>query len=385
MTNTKFILMALVFLLWAGSTSGATRARDLGIPFDGTPGPHNAITDVAGVEVGYATLISGEGELVIGKGPIRTGVTAIHPLGKHTTNRVFAARFTMNGDGEMTGTHWIDEFGTFGGPVLLTNTVSVGDVHAAAIDWMRERNPDAMTHLPVVAETWDGDLNDHYGRHIKREHVYEALNSATSGPVAEGNVGGGTGMITHGFKAGTGTSSRKVGPYTVGVLVQANHGNPWRLTIAGVPVGKILNPDETNHFSTTQTSGSSIIVVVATDAPLLPMQLQRLAKRPAMGVALVGGIAERTSGEIFLAFSTANGAPDIDGEIVTLKALSDNAVYTLDYLYEAVINATEEAIINALIAAETMEGANGYRVEAIDHQQVINLLQQYGRLNKKNE
>lgn len=385
MTISHSFPVVLAILAFANPIGAAERARELGIPFDGIPGPHNAITDVAGVEVGYVTLISGDGKLVIGEGPVRTGVTAIHPRGKANTNRVFAARFTMNGDGEMTGTHWIDEFGTFGGPVLLTNTVSVGDVHAAAIDWMRARNPDAMTHLPVVAETWDGDLNDHYGRHIKREHVYEALNSATSGPIAEGNVGGGTGMVAHGFKAGTGTSSRKVGPYTVGVLVQANHGLPWRLSVAGVPVGQVLNPDDTNHFSEQQTSGSSIIVVVATDAPLLPMQLLRLAKRPAMGVALVGGVAERTSGEIFLAFSTANGSPAVDGEILQLDMLSDNAVYTLDYLYEAVIQATEEAIINALVAAETMVGADGYTVEAINHQKLQDILRQYGRLETSHE
>ena len=303
---------------------------------------------------------------------------------------MFAARFTMNGDGEMTGTHWIDEFGTLYGPILLTNTVSVGDVHAASIDWMRQRNPGSMTHLPVVAETWDGDLNDHYGRHIKKEHVFGALDGARGGPVAEGNVGGGTGMFAHGFKAGTGTSSRRVGPYTIGVLVQANHGLPWRFTVAGVPVGQILKPDTTNHFEDSSSAsqpaephrqaGSSILVVVATDAPLLPMQLERLAKRPAMGIGRVGGIGERTSGEIFLAFSTANGSPPQEGEVQTLQALTDDAVYTLDYLYEGVIQATEEAILNAMIAAETMVGANGFRVESLDHEELRKILRDYGRL-----
>ena len=366
--------------LIALAASAEPRSRDLGILFDGTPGPLNAITDVAGVEVGYSTILRGEGELVIGEGPVRTGVTAIHPRGKSNTNGVFAARFTMNGDGEMTGTHWIDEFGTLYGPILLTNTVSVGDVHAASLEWMRRRNPKAMTHLPVVAETWDGDLNDMYGRHITQEHVFAALDSATGGPIAEGNVGGGTGMICHGFKGGTGTSSRRVGPYTVGVLVQANHGLPWRLTISGVPVGQVLSPDPGTHFSPQSPTGSSIIVLVATDAPLLPMQLKRLAKRPAMGIARVGGIAERTSGEIFLAFSTANESPKRDGEVETLQALTDDAVYTLDYLYEGVIQATEEAILNAMIAAETMVGANGYRVERLDHQRVQDLLRAHGRL-----
>lgn len=374
-------LIALLLVQPACATADqAPRARDLGIPFDGTPGPNNAITDVAGVEVGYTTLIEVDGPLEIGKGPIRTGVTAIHPLGKETTDGVFAARFTMNGDGEMTGTHWIDEFGTLFGPVLLTNTYSVSDVHAASLEWMRRRDPDNMTHLPVVAETWDADLNDMYGRHIKEHHVFAALDSASSGPIAEGNVGGGTGMISHGFKAGTGTSSRRVGPYTVGVLVQANYGLPWRLTIAGVPVGEILNPDETDHPFGQTPSGNSIIVIVATDAPLLPMQLERLAKRPAMGIARIGGIAERGSGEIFLAFSTANTHGRPETEIVTFDALTDDAVYTLDYLYEAVIQATEEAIVNALIAADTMVGVDGYTVESIDHEVLRDILRAHNRL-----
>lgn len=378
---TRLLVLALLLAGSAGAEADdAPRARDLGIPFDGEPGPFNAITDVAGVEVGYSTLIGGEGDLVIGEGPVRTGITAIHPRGRQATAPVFAARFTMNGDGEMTGTHWIDEFGTIYGPILLTNTVSVGDVHAATLEWMRERNPNDMTHLPVVAETWDADLNDMYGRHVKEQHVYEALNGATGGAIAEGNVGGGTGMICHGFKAGTGTSSRRVGPYTVGVLVQANHGLPWRLTVAGVPVGQILNPDTTNHFADQPSGGSSIIVVVATDAPLLPMQLERLAKRPAMGVARIGGIAERASGEIFVAFSTANAAPALDDEILTLRALTDDAVFTLDYLYEAVIQATEEAIINSMIAAETMTGVNGTRIESIDHESLRDILREHGRL-----
>lgn len=376
--------MRLLIVLWSllvvSTASASTRARDLGIPFDGTPGTHNALTDVAGVEVGYVTLIRGEGPRVIGEGPVRTGVTAIHPRGKADARGVFAARFTMNGDGEMTGTHWIDEFGSLYGPILLTNTVSVGDVHAASIDWMRARRPQDMTHLPVVAETWDGYLNDMYGRHVTRDHVFAALDGTSSGAIAEGNVGGGTGMICHGFKAGTGTSSRRVGPYTVGVLVQANHGLPWRLTIAGVPVGSILEPDTGEGLESDPDGGSSIIVVVATDAPLLPMQLRRLAMRPALGIARVGGIAERTSGEIFLAFSTANDPAPASGEIATYQALSDDATNRLDRLYEAVVQATEEAIVNALVAAETMEGPTGRRVEAIEHERLREILRQHGRL-----
>lgn len=380
MIRTVGLCAFLTIFPLASSAETAPRARDLGIPFDGISGPNNAITDVAGVEVGYATLIEGSGPLVIGKGPVRTGVTAIHPLGKDNTDGVFAARFSMNGDGEMTGAHWIDEFGTLFGPVLLTNTYSISDVHAATLEWMRARDPDNMTHLPVVAETWDANLNDMYGRHIKQEHVFEALNSATTGKISEGNVGGGTGMITHGFKAGTGTSSRRVGPYTVGVLVQANFGLPWRLTIAGAPVGEILNPDVTNHSFDRLQTGNSIVVIVATDAPLLPMQLERFAKRPAMGIARIGGVAERGSGEIFLAFSTANRHGRPSNEVVTYKALTDDAEYTLDYLYESVIQATEEAIVNALIAAETMVGANDLKVERLDHETLRQILRDYNRL-----
>ena len=374
-----------VFLLFlAGSVFGneAPRARDLGIPFYGEPGPHNAITDVDGVTVGYTTLIRGDGKLEIGKGPVRTGVTAIHPRGGDNTAGVYAARFSMNGDGELTGTHWLDEFGTLYGPILITNTVSVSDVHAASVDWMRARNPKKMTHLPVVAETWDGMINDHYGRHIKPEHVYAALDNAKSGPIAEGNVGGGTGMSSFGVKAGTGTASRRVGPYTVGVLVQANHGLPWRLTISGVPVGQILFPDTSDHFNAHRSDGSSIIVVVATDAPLLPMQLERLAKRPAMGIARVGGVAERGSGEIFVAFSTANTIEPSDGELVKIEVLSDDAMYTLDYIYEAVADATEEAIINAIIAAETMTGINDVEIKRLDHATVQKILRQHNRLHE---
>ncbi|MEL6188532.1 MAG: P1 family peptidase, partial [Myxococcota bacterium] len=378
--RSRSLALSCLALAVASASHGAhakdrPRARDLGVPFDGTPGPNNAITDVAGVEVGYATLIRGNGPLKVGRGPVRTGVTALHPLGRAETAGVFAARFS--------GTHWIDEFGTLFGPILLTNTVSVGDVHAAALDWMRERNPKDMHHLPVVAETWDGHLSDHYGRHIKKTHVFAALNSARTGALREGNVGGGTGSAAHGFKAGTGTASRKVGPYTVGVLVQANHGLPWRLTVAGVPVGQILKPDDTQPArkapKARASGGSSIVIVVATDAPLLPMQLERFAKRPAMGVARTGGVAERGSGEIFLAFSTANRLTYAGREVVTYRALTDDAEYTLDYLYEGVVQATEEAIVNALVAADTMVGINGVRIESLDHQTLQEILERYNR------
>ena len=381
----RWIVIAVFFLAGSVFAEDKPRARDLGIPFHGEPGPHNAITDVAGVTVGYTTLIRGEGKLVIGKGPVRTGVTAIHPRGRESTNGVYAARFSLNGDGEFTGAHWLDEFGSLYGPILITNTVSVGDVHAATLDWMRARNPKEMSHLPVVAETWDGMINDHYGRHIKREHVYAALDNAKAGPIAEGNVGGGTGMRSFGVKAGTGTASRRVGPYTVGVLVQANHGLPWRLTIAGVPVGEILFPDTTDHFASRRPDGNSIFVVVATDAPLLPMQLERLAKRPALGIGRVGGVAERGSGEMFIAFSTANVIEPGDGELVTIEVLSDDAEYTLDYLYEAVVDATEEAIINAIVAAETMTGINGVRIDKLEHATIQEILRQHNRLLQTNQ
>jgi len=375
-------ILTSLLVFASSAVADGPRARDLGIPFDGSPGPHNAITDVAGVEVGYATIIEGEGPLVIGEGPVRTGVTGILPRGRDAKRGVFAAYFNMNGNGEMTGTHWIDHSGMLWGPVLITNTISVGDVHAAALEWMFVRGFEARTALPVVAETWDLGLNDMFGRHVKKEHVFAALDGARNGPLDEGNVGGGTAMKSHGFKAGTGTSSRKVGPYTVGVLVQANHGLPWRLTIAGVPVGRILNPDTTNHFGDEAPDGSSIIVVVATDAPLIPKQLERIAMRPALGIGRVGGVAEAGSGEIFLAFSTANDSPALEGEVETLQALGPGAQYTLDYLYEGVVQATEEAIVNALVAAETMVGADGTTVEAIDHERLREILREHGRLDE---
>src|SRR5262245_6910160 len=285
------------------------RARELGVPFEGVPGKLNAITDVAGVEVGHTTLIRGEGKLMVGQGPVRTGVTALLPRGRESLDRVFAAWFSLNGNGEMTGTTWIDESGCLEGPVLITNTHSVGVVRDAAVEWLVKRDPSIVFALPVVAETYDGFLNDVNGFHVTREHVFAALEAARGGPVAEGNVGGGTGMRLHRFKGGIGTSSRllppKDGGYTVGVLVQANYGRREQLKIAGVPVGKEIT-DLLPTEGGAGEEGGSIIIVVATDAPLLPHQLKRLVKRAALGLAQVGGIGENTSGDIFIAFSTSN-------------------------------------------------------------------------------
>ena len=360
------------------------RARDLGIPFDGTPGPFNAITDVKGVEVGYKTLIEGSGKLVIGKGPIRTGVTAIFPKGKGSLERVFAAWFTLNGNGEMTGTTWVDESGCLGSPVLITNTHSVGIVRDAVIEWYTKRikgsDYSGDISLPVVAETWDGFLNDINGFHVKKEHVFEAMESATGGPIKEGNVGGGTGMVVHQFKGGTGTSSRKLdvkdGGYTLGVLVQANYGRRPLLSVAGVPVGKEIT-DLLPLPGKADADQGSIIVVVATDAPLLPHQLERLVKRVSLGIGVMGGRGGNSSGDIFIAFSTANPEVSKEDGIVHLEMLPNEKI---NPLFEAAAAATEESIVNAMIAAETMEGVNGNKVYAIPHDRLIEVLKKYGRM-----
>ena len=381
------LLMFCLLTLPAWAQSIKPRARDLGIPFTGTPGKYNAITDVVGVEVGHKTLISGSGKLEVGKGPVRTGVTAIFPRGKSSFERVFAAWFTLNGNGEMTGTTWIDESGCLGSPVLITNTHSVGTVRDAVIHWSIEKAPKGANYsgdfsLPVVAETWDGFLNDINGFHVKREHVYEALNTASSGPVAEGNVGGGTGMVVHGFKGGIGTSSRKLdekdGGYTVGVLVQANYGARPLLTIAGVPVGKEI-PDLMPEKGKSAEDQGSIIVIVATDAPLLPHQLERLVKRVSLGIGVVGGRGGNSSGDIFLAFSTANPeVSKLDG-LAHVTMLPNEKI---NPLFTAVAEATEESIVNAMIAAETMEGINGNKVYAIPHERLITILKKYNRYVK---
>ena len=367
------------------------KARALGVPLTGTPGPHNAITDVAGVEVGHCTLIEGEGKLKVGVGPVRTGVTAILPRGK-VYGPCFAGFYALNGNGEMTGVHWLQESGFLEGPLLLTNTHSVGVVRDAVVKWQFEQElydpffADQFFLLPVVAETFDGLLNDINGFHVKETHVFEALNSAAGGPVAEGNVGGGTGMVCHGFKGGIGTASRVIEnstgeDFTVGVLVQANYGLRHQLTVAGVPVGLEL-PDllpELN-FNSNQRETGSIIGVVATDAPLLPHQLERLAKRAPLGVARVGGVGGNSSGDLFLAFSTADpGAAARTGPI-NLTMLPNDA---LDPLFEATVQATEEAILNALTGAETMMGVNGNTVHALPVERMRGVLKRYGRLNEQ--
>lgn len=354
------------------------RARDLGVPFEGTPGALNAITDVAGVEVGFVTLISGDGPLDVGKGPVRTGVTAILPRGKASNDPVMAGWFTMNGNGEMTGTTWVKESGFLEGPVCITNTHSVGTVRDASIAWALKHG---ATHqpwsLPVVAETWDGTLNDINGFHVKPEHVFQALDTATGGRVAEGNVGGGTGMICYQFKCGTGTASRKldaqVGGYTVGVLVQANHGRRAELRIAGVPVGAEI-PVITSAGGEDELG--SIIIVVATDAPLLPHQLERIARRASLGLARTGATSGNGSGDIFIAFSTANpGAAAQD--VAAVRMLSNERISAL---FSATVQATEEAIVNALVGAHTMRGINGRIVESLPHDRLRELLQRFGRL-----
>lgn len=378
------LLLLLLSLIQGSLAQHKPRARDLGIPFEGTPGPNNAITDVAGVEVGFTTLISGEGKLVPGKGPVRTGVTAILPRGENSDDQCFAAWFTLNGNGEMTGTTWIQESGCLEGPVMLTNTTSVGTVRDAVLEWEMKRHGKTYQPwlLPVVAETWDGGLNDISGFHVKPEHVFQALDAARSGPVAEGNVGGGTGMVAHAFKAGTGTASRKLdatsGGYTVGVLVQANYGIRRNLRIAGVPVGLEI-PDLLPERGKVDEGSGSIIVVAATDAPLLPHQLKRMATRIALGVGVVGGKGENSSGDIFVAFSTANADAARDSGIVTVQMVPNDR---LNPLFNAVVQSTEEAIVNALVAAETMVGANGRKVFALPHDRLREILKKYNRLNQ---
>jgi len=370
---------AIMLCAHAASAAAAPkpRARELGIPLDGTPGQLNAITDVASVAVGYTTLIEGSG-----KNAVRTGVTAILPRGRATLEKsVFAGVFSLNGNGEMTGTHWIEESGFLEGPVMITGTHSVGTVRDAVIAWRIEQgNPDPSGYwwsLPVVAETWDGDLSDANGFHVKAEHVFAALEGAQGGALAEGNVGGGTAMVCHEFKCGTGTSSRVVEiagqRYTVGVLVQANYGVRSELRIAGVPVGKFMpvKPPEA------QDQGS-IIIVVATDAPLLPQQMKRLARRASLGLARNGSYAGDGSGDLFLAFSTANAAANHVASF-ELRALGNGQ---LNPLFLATVQAVEESIINAMVAAETMTGRNGATVPAIDTGELKKILQRFDRLQR---
>ncbi len=354
------------------------RARDLGVPFTGTPGPLNAITDVPGVEVGHTTIVRGDGALVVGRGPVRTGVTAIWPRGKRWSP-VFAGWFAGNGFGEMTGAPWVVEGGVLGGPVMITGTYSVGVVRDAVNSYFHEvlRTPISW-HQPVVGETSDAFLNDGQGQHVTRAHTFEALGAARGGPVPEGNVGGGTGMVAHGFKGGIGTASRMVGTEVVGVLVQANYGTRESLTIAGVPVGREITGAEQRRIPPAPADrDGSIIVVVATTAPLLPHQLERLARRVPMGIARLGGTASNGSGDIFIAFSTANPGAAAETGATPLTWLPNG---DLTPYFDATVEATEEAIVNALVAARTMTGIDGHTAFALPHDQVRALLGKYGRL-----
>lgn len=388
MINHRLELMSLVGVALAlttilGSAQSRPRARDLGVPFDGSPGPFNAITDVPGVHVGHTTLIRGEGELRVGQGPVRTGVTVILPRAENLADPVFAGWFALNGNGEMTGTTWIEESGFLEGPISITNTHSVGTVRDAVIGYQVERGVAFQPwSLPVVAETYDGSLNDINGFHVTAEHVWAALERAATGPVAEGNVGGGTGMRCLGVKCGIGTSSRVTqgaSSYTVGVLVQANFGGARQLTIAGVPVGRELLG--TRLAATTGSPGQpdrgSIIIVVATDAPVLPQQLKRIARRAALGVARTGGTASNGSGDIFVAFSTANEGAASARPTAEVTLLSNSQI---SVLFQATVEATEEAIVNAMVAAETMVGRDGNRSEALPHDQLQEVLRRFNRL-----
>lgn len=382
------LLSVLTTLVWAqGPAPNKVRARDLGVPFDGKPGPLDAITDVAGVEVGGTTLISGSGPLKVGVGPIRTGVTVVLPRGKAGKEPVYAGWFSLNGNGEMTGTTWVEESGFLEGPLAITNTHSVGAVRDSIIAWgLKNGAFQQPWSLPVVAETYDGFLNDINGFHVQPEHVYAALDGAHGGPVSEGNYGGGTGMVCYGFKGGTGTASRKLaddlGGYTVGVLVQCNCGRRQQLTVAGVPVGREI-PDGVPYANVAKPLGDdatgdvgSIIIVVATDAPLLPHQLKRLARRATMGLARTGSTSGNGSGDIFIAFSTANlGADKSPGPNPVQTVVNDR----ISPLFTATVEATEEAIINAMVGATTMTGVDGHTVEALPHDKLQQALKKYNR------
>ena len=375
------------------------RARDIGVPFEGTPGPLNAITDIAGVEVGYTTIILGDGKLVVGKGPVRTGVTAIIPRGHDSLNDpVYAAVFSLNGNGEMTGTHWVEESGFLEGPVVITNTHSVGVARDAVIAWrIKHGAADASGYwwsLPLVAETWDGWLNDTNGFHVKPEDVFHALDSAHGGAIEEGSVGGGTGMICYEFKGGNGTASRKIEikepkassgqssangagaarTYTVGVFVQANFGRRALLTVTGVPIGKEI------PGSVYKEDTGSCIAVVATDAPLLPNQLKRLARRVSIGLARTGTISGNGSGDLFIAFSTANKNVWAADQVTHSVQTVPNDL--IDPIFGAVVEATEEAVVNALVDNQTMTGAGNHRVEALPHDRLRELLKKYNRLKE---
>ena len=399
------LLGSIICLAPVVSSAQKLRENDLKLPIGGTPGTLDAITDVAGVEVGHSTLISGSGKLVVGKGPVRTGVTIVHPRGKGNPDPVFGAWFTLNGNGEMTGTTWLQEGGILEGPIGITNTHSVGIVRDAILMWQVGKPGLQPWGLPVVAETYDGGLNDINGFHVKPEHVTAALDGAKGGPVQEGVVGGGTGMVCHGFKGGIGTASRVLtreqGGYTVGVLVQCNYGNRRDLRIAGVPVGEEIadlvscfagsevpsddprfrrrcdKPGNNDEAAASGVEQGSIIVIVATDAPLLPHQLQRLVKRAAVGVGRQGGFGGNGSGDIFVAFSTANAKTTMVADSASVKMISNSIISPL---FQATAWATEAAITNALLAAETTTGANDLRVFAMPRDRMLAAMRKYGRL-----
>jgi D-aminopeptidase len=366
--------LVLALLLAAAALSAQTkpRARDLGVPFEGTAGPLNAITDVPGVEVGHTTLIKGAS--------VRTGVTAVWPRGKRSSDPVFGGFFSQNGNGDMTGTHWLEESGFLDGPVLITNTHSVGVVRDAFLSWLvrNKRRPGTNTFdggfytYPIVAETYDGFLNDINGFHVKPDHVYRALDTAAAGRVAEGNVGGGTGMVCYGFKGGIGSASRKAGAYTVGALVQCNCGSRRQLRIGGMPVGQKLAEGMplASAGRPYRADTGSIIIVVATDAPLLPHQTKRLARRATMGLARTGAVSGNGSGDIFIAFSTANANAAAAKSPVNISMLPNDEI---NNVFEAAVQATEEAIVNAMVGAETMKGNQGHTVYALPHDRVRQL------------
>ena len=405
--------LGLMLMLLSGAAEGqkVPDARALGVHLTGAPGPNNAITDVAGVEVGHTTIIQGEGQLVVGEGPVRTGVTAILPRGRESGDSVFAAWFSLNGNGEMTGTTWIEHSGILEGPIMITNTHSVGVVRDAVIAWQRDRDPTFLWALPVVAETYDGSLNDINGFHVTADHTFDALDGARGGAVSQGAVGGGTGMRCHGFKGGIGSSSRLVGPYTVGILVQCNQGLREDLRISGIPVGEML-PEPSSCYADRsipaavrrrgvpwcmRPSGEppdalvdsggllepipegagSIIIVLATDAPLLPTQIKRLVTRTTMGLARVGGMGYNGSGDIFIGFSTANRAAAADrAEVTGLEMIPNDQ---LNGLIASSVHATEEAILNAMLAAETLTGINGYTVPALPKDRLTEIMSRVNR------
>ena len=401
--------LILVFPHLAGGQAPKPRARDLGVLLDGTPGPLNAITDIPGVAVGFTTLISGEGKREVGKGPVRTGVTAILPRGQGTFAPVFAAFAIGNGNGDMTGTHWIDESGVLETPILITNTLSVGVVRDATVSWMVKKGATGVFWYPVVAETSDGRLNDQKGQHVKAEDAIRALDAAKTGPVAEGNVGGGTGMLCHGFKGGTGTASRQLpsaeGGYIIGALVQCNYGLRSELRIDGVPVGREItgyDPCVTqrvdppvqfrgaempvcsaaNEPRSEEVEQGSIIVVIGTNAPLTPDQLRRVVRRVSLGMGRMGTRHGNGSGDIFVAFSTANQGADAGNSAPSAAPVPVTRIPSggLDPIFMATVEATEEAIINALVAAETMTGADYIRYYAIPHDQLQTVLRKHGML-----